>query len=113
MLQQLEADVAYIQYPLLQIAVAGIAELGAEVVAGGDDRLAQLRPVRMPPADAAQRGIRRQRTVSFQNRAGGAVIVQQPQLDIFHQQAQAIIQRRLLLFGTDGDGQFAQLVQIA
>jgi hypothetical protein len=61
----------------------------------------------------AQRGIRRQRTVSFEDRAGGAVIVQQPQLDIFHQQAQAIIQRRLLLFGTGGDGQFAQLVQIA
>jgi hypothetical protein len=52
----------------------------------------------------AQRGIRRQRTVRLEDRAGGAVVVQQPQLDIFYQQAQAIIQRRLLLFRSDGAG---------
>ena len=84
------------------------------MVAGGDNRLGATEAGEDATKQVlAQRGIRRQRTVSFQDRAGGAVIVQQPQLDIFHQQAQAIIQRRLLLFGTGGDGQFTQLVQIA
>ncbi len=114
MLQQLEADIAHIQHSLLQIAAAGIAELGAEVVAGGDDRLGAAETGEDPAEQMlAQRGIRRQRTVSFQYRAGGTVIVQQPQFDIFHQQAQAVIQCRLLLFRTAGDGQCAKLVQIA
>ena len=84
------------------------------MVAGGDDRLGAAETGEDPAEQMlAQRGIRRQRTVSFQDRAGGAVIVQQPQLDILHQQAQAIIQRRLLLFRSDGARQFPQLMQIA
>lgn len=84
------------------------------MVAGGDDRLGAAETGEDPAEQMlAQRGIRRQRTMSVQDGAGGAVIVQQPQFDIFHQQAQAVIQCRLLLFRTAGDRQFAQLVQIA
>ena len=84
------------------------------MVAGGDNRLRAAEAGKNAVEQVlAQRGIRRQRAVGIEDCAGGAVVVQQPQLNIFYQQAQAIIQRRLLLFRSDGARQFPQLMQIA
>ena len=84
------------------------------MVAGGDNRLGTAQPGENTAKQVlAQRGIRRQRAVGIEDCAGGTVIVQQPQLNVFYQQAQAIIQRRLLLFGSDGARQFPQRMQIA
>jgi hypothetical protein len=69
-------------------------ELGAEVLAGGDNRLGAAQAGQQPAKQMlAQRSIRRQRTMRLQNGAGGSVVIQQPQLDIFNQQQQALIQR--------------------
>ena len=84
------------------------------MVAGGDNRLGATEAGEDATKQVlAQRGIRRQRAVGIEDCAGGTVIVQQPQLNVFYQQAQAIIQRRLLLFGSDGARQFPQRMQIA
>ncbi|MNY82730.1 hypothetical protein D3C86_2250110 [compost metagenome] len=46
----------------------------------------------------AQRGVCRQRAVGIQNRIRGAVAIQRAQPNVFYQQRQALIQRRLFLF---------------
>ena len=46
----------------------------------------------------AQRSVGGQGAMRFQDRAGGAVVIQQAKLNVFHQQSQPFIQRRLLLF---------------
>ena len=48
----------------------------------------------------------------LQNGAGGSVVIQQPQLDIFNQQQQSLIQQRLLVLNTPGSRQRARVAQI-
>ena len=100
MLQQLEADIADVQHALLQIVVAGSAELGAKMLPGGDHRLGAAQAAQQPAQQMlAQRGVGGQGAMRFQDRAGGAVVIQQAKLNVFYQQGQPFIERRLLLFG--------------
>lgn len=48
----------------------------------------------------------------LQNGAGGSVVIQHPQLDIFNQQQQTLIQQRLLVLNIPGSGQRARVAQI-
>ena len=99
MLQKLEADIAHVQHPLLQITIAGSAELGAKMFAGRDHRLSAAQAAQQPAQQMlAQRGVGGQRAMRLKDRAGGTVVIQQAELNIFHQQGQALVQRRLFLF---------------
>ena len=99
MLEQLEADVANVQHALLQIAVAGCAELGAKMITASDHRFGAAQAAQQPVQQVlVQLSVGRQRAMRFQDRAGGAVVIQQAKLNVFHQQSQPFIQRRLLLF---------------
>ena len=67
--------------------------------AGRDHRLSAAQAAQQPAQQMlAQRGVGGQRAMRLKDRAGGPVVIQQAELNIFHQQGQAPVQRRLFLF---------------